>query len=239
VSLDARAISVVMPVRDGERYIAEAVESILAQTPRPGEIVVVDDGSTDNTARVLETFGSAIRVLSQPPRNQAVATNVGVAETSGELLAFLDADDVWTEASLSARLARLIEPDAPDGVYGRVEQFVSPEIPAPDRDRFRLDPNPPAVAMPSALLVRRSVFAGVGPLDEHLETGANLDWQSRARAAAARFVAIPDVVYRRRIHDHNVGITRRRDAHRDLIKVVRAHRARQANETTDRGPGTS
>ncbi len=237
--MDASDVSVVMPVRDGERYIGEALESILTQTPSPQEIVVVDDGSTDGTRRVLESFGAAIRVLSQPPTGQAAATNVGVAETSGELLAFLDADDIWTAGSLASRLARLAESDAPDGVFGRLEQFVSPDIPVPNRLRFRFDPDPPAVALPSSLLLRRSAFERVGPFDELLMTGANLDWQSRARSAGVHFVAIPDVVYRRRIHDKNVGITRRGDARRDLLTIVRAHRARQVNRPTDRGPGTS
>ncbi len=237
--MDASDVSVVMPVRDGERYIVEALKSILTQTPSVLEIVVVDDGSTDGTRRVLESFGASIRVLSQPPTGQAAATNLGITATSGEFLAFLDADDMWTAGSLGMRLARLAESDAPDGVFGRLEQFVSPDIPLPNRERFRIDPDPPAVAMLSSLLLHRLAFDRVGPLDERLMTGANLDWQSRARSARVHLVPIPDVVSRRRIHDKNVGITQREGARRDLITIVRAHRARQANQPTDRGPGSS
>jgi glycosyltransferase involved in cell wall biosynthesis len=235
VTLDASDVSVVLAVRDGERYLAEALESILGQGPPPGEIVVVDDGSTDSTPAVLESFGDAIRVISQAPAGQAAATNRGIHECTGELVAFLDADDVWTADSLKVRLQRLHASDRPDAVFGSMEQFVSPEIPNADRRFYRFDPEPRAVPLFAGLLVHRSAFDRVGNLEAGLQTGANVDWISRARVAGVQLVAIPDVVFRRRLHDMNLGITMRGGARQDLLAVVRAHRARQADPPVDSG----
>ncbi len=233
MTLGASDVSVVMPVRDGERYVAEALESILGQGSPPGEVVVVDDGSTDSTPAVLESFGDAIRVVSQSPTGQAAANNRGIEEATGELLGFLDADDVWMPDALTCRLDRLHASDRPDGVFGSVEQFVSPEISAPDRRFYRFDPEPRAVPLLAALLIHRSAFDRVGMLDAGLQTGANLDWLSRARVAGVELVSVPNVVFRRRLHDMNLGITRRGGARQDLLAIVRAHRARQSNQPGD------
>ncbi|MSO78742.1 MAG: glycosyltransferase [Acidimicrobiia bacterium] len=235
MTLNSTDVSVVMAVRDGERYLAEALESVLGQTARPGEVVVVDDGSTDSTLTVLASFGNAIRVVSQPPMGQAAAMNRGIEESTGELLAFLDSDDVWMLDALTCRLQRLHESDRPDGVFGSVAQFVSPGIPEHERRFFRFDPEPRPVPLPGTLLVHRAAFASVGKYDEGLRTGANLDWVSRARIAGMQLVSVPDVVLRRRLHDLNLGITMRGGARQDLLAVVRAHRARQATEPDDSG----
>ncbi len=98
-------MSVVIPARDAESFIAETVESVLAQTRPPVEVIVVDDGSTDGTADVLRRFGERIRVLTQPWHGAAAARNAGAAVASGTWLAFLDADDTWLPEKLERQLA--------------------------------------------------------------------------------------------------------------------------------------
>src|SRR5437667_12630279 len=108
-------VSVVIPCYNGERYLAEAIESVLAQRYEPLEIIVVDDGSTDRSAEVARHFGDAVQYVCQPHAGAAAARNRGVGLATGDLIAFLDADDVWTEGRL-ARQVQVLEADPSVGM---------------------------------------------------------------------------------------------------------------------------
>lgn len=168
-------VSVLMTVRDGARYLAEALDSILGQDAPPGEVVVVDDGSTDDTPAVLDSYRDRCRVLRQEPSGMAVGINRAVAASSGSVLAFLDADDLWTPGSLAVRRERLGGDDAPDVVSGLVEQFVSPDLSEDARRNLRLDPTPSRAQHSDTLLVRRAAFERVGRFDESLPSAASID----------------------------------------------------------------
>lgn len=221
-SCDAMAVSVVVPVRDGERYLGEALDSIVGQSSPPREVVVVDDGSTDSSPAVAERYGPPVRVLRQPPLGQFAAVNAGIEASRGALLAFLDADDVWTPGSLACRLARIVEDDEPDAVFGRTVQFVSPELVA-DAHRYRFDRGPVSATMFQSMVIRRAAFIRVGVLAVDYATSANIDWMSRATAADLRSVMIADVVARRRLHGANISIRAKDEKAADLVRVVRDH----------------
>jgi len=87
-------ISCIVPVFNGERYIKEALDSILAQTYRPVEIVVADDGSTDGTADIISSYGEKVRYIWQPNAGLATALNLGLRTARSQFVAFLDADDL-------------------------------------------------------------------------------------------------------------------------------------------------
>jgi glycosyltransferase involved in cell wall biosynthesis len=221
-------LSVVMTVRDGERYLAEALDSILGQRVRPAEVVVVDDGSTDGTPAVLDRYRGRCQVLRQAPAGQAVGLNRAVAATTGGVLAFLDADDVWPADSLAVRLARLTADDQPELVSGLVEQFVSPELPDEVRRSLRFDPTPSRAQQIGTLLVRRDAFERVGPFDESLPSAASIDWISRARAAELRMAFVDVVVVRRRLHQTNMGVTLPSEVTLQALRdVVRSHHHRR------------
>ena len=219
-------VSVVMTVRDGERYLAEAIDSILAQTRPPDEVVVVDDGSTDATIDILSGYGDAIVVRRQEPLGMFAGVNHGLRVATGDVVGFLDADDVFVADSIEVRLAVLAEHADVDIVYGQAEQFISPELPPEASARFRVDTAPVAVALFQSMLVRRRVFDVVGMLDESRATASNIDWVARARAAQVRQLEIPVVVARRRIHLWNTGVTQPDQTRANLLAVVRAHRRR-------------
>ena len=220
-------VSVVVPVRNVERYLAEALDSILQQSIAPGEVIVVDDGSTDATPAVLERYADQVRVLRQESAGVAAALNHAIASAHGSLLAFLDADDVWLPDSLSCRLARMDEPDQPEAVFGRMQQFVSPDLDEARAARFRFDPTPQRVELFGTMLIRRLAVDRVGPLDTSYVTGSNIDWISRARATGMRAVEVPEIVMRRRLHETNLGILQNDRKRADLLRIVRAHRRRR------------
>jgi glycosyltransferase involved in cell wall biosynthesis len=224
---DAAGVSVVIAVRDGERYLAETLDSILGQSAPPGEVIVVDDGSTDGTRAVLDPYVGRVRIVAQQPAGVAAALNRGIAASSGELLAFLDADDLWPPISLECRLTRLAAADRPEAVFGRIAQFVSPELrDAHGARRFRFDPAPVHAPMFQTMLIARAAFDRVGPLATDYVTGANIDWVSRARAVRVRTAEVDDVVALRRLHESNLGVIERERQTEDLVRVVRAHRRR-------------
>ena len=103
-SLSGPLVSVILPVYNRAGWVARAVESVLAQTHRPVELLVVDDGSTDDTRRVIEGFGSRLRLLEQSHAGAEAARNLGLAHARGEFVAFIDSDDVWYEDRLSRQL---------------------------------------------------------------------------------------------------------------------------------------
>jgi glycosyltransferase involved in cell wall biosynthesis len=230
MAVDARHVSVVVAVRDGERYIAEALDSILGQSTPPGEVVVVDDGSTDATPLLLRAYDDRLRVVEQEPAGIATAVNRGLAMATGDLLAFLDADDVMTDDSLACRVARLAASDEPDAVFGRMMQFVSPELGPEAVSRFRHSPGPHRVKLFQTMLIRRGARDRVGDLDPNYVTSANIDWMSRLESAGLRIAEVDDVVCRRRLHETNIGVTQTDQKRIDLVDVVRAHRRRKSSD---------
>lgn len=229
-------VSVIIPVYNGERYLAEAIESILAQRYEPLEIIVVDDGSTDRSAEVVQQGGQAVRYIGQTQQGAAAARNHGVAHAQGEMLAFLDADDLWTPGRLQQQLEALEHDAALDIVFGHIQQFISPELPISVTQRLRCSPELMPGYSVSAMLIREHAFTQVGPFDTTWQVADFIDWFSRARERGIRSLMLPEIVARRRLHDSNMGIRLR--AHRvDYVRVAKAaldRRRRQGMEHPDR-----
>lgn len=105
MSPESIRISVVIPCYNGGEFLAEAIQSALAQTHPPCEVIVIDDGSTDDSASIAESFGPPVRVIRQRNQGESVARNRGIEAASGDWIAFLDADDVWMPSKLEQQLA--------------------------------------------------------------------------------------------------------------------------------------
>jgi glycosyltransferase involved in cell wall biosynthesis len=218
-------VSVVIPVFRAERFIGEALGSVLAQDYEPVEVIVVDDGSPDRSAEIAESRGVRC-VRRRENGGQAAARNTGVAATRGDLVSFLDADDLWQAGKLSAEVAHLVaHPE-----LGYVASMMQRELmegadwpPGTPREWFE-QPQPGTVA--SAALMRRSALEEVGAFDETYRHGSDTDWQARATDAGIRHAVLPDVFVRYRIHGGNdsydsVGM---RD---ELFTVLRGSLARK------------
>ncbi|MES2176677.1 MAG: glycosyltransferase family A protein [Gemmatimonadota bacterium] len=214
------AVSVIIPMYNAERYVAEAVESVLTQTLRPKEVIVVDDGSTDRGHEVIAQFRD-VRYVHQDNAGTGPARNTGVALAQGEFLAFLDADDLWEADKLAWQVATLRADTSLDMVFGFVEQFPSPEL-ADEIERTILFAKEPAPAyFAGTMLIRRSAFDRAGPFPSHLTVGEFIDWYLRAIDAGLTSVMHPRVVLRRRIHNTNMGITQR-GAQKDYVRIIKA-----------------
>jgi glycosyltransferase involved in cell wall biosynthesis len=234
MTISARDVTAIITVHNGERYVAEAVASVLGQRPPPGQVVVIDDGSTDATPEVLATFGDRLDVVRGPRRGQAAATDTAVGMARGSLVAFLDADDAWPPGSLAIRVDHLAGDDSIDAVYGRTVQFLSPDCHDPHLRRF--DPRPMRAEVLGALLAHRSAFASLGPLEQAPSIAFGFAWVVHRSRAGLKSVGIDDVVLRRRIHDANFGNLAGGAKSAALLRTVRVHHHARRGAGPDPAP---
>jgi glycosyltransferase involved in cell wall biosynthesis len=226
-------ISVLIGVYDGEAYLGEAIESVLSQDYAPVEVIVVDDGSTDGSADVARTF-PGVRVLQQENAGNGGARNRAVAEASGELYAFLDADDRFTPGKLSLQKAALDADPGLDMVFGHVSEFLSPELDEETRSKLRPPaPEPMPWTSPNLMLIRRESFERVGPFATDVRVGVTVDWFARAAEAGLRHSILPEVVLERRLHTQNNGLRESASRTQYLEVIRRAMERRRATSVPE------
>jgi glycosyltransferase involved in cell wall biosynthesis len=177
-------VSVVVPVFNCERFLAEALRSIFSQDYRPLEVIVVDDGSTDESAAVAFTFPE-VKLIRQENGGVAAARNAGLAATQGGVIAWLDADDYWLPGKLTAEIRHLAENPSTEITLCHQRAFATPG-----------DPEPLWLQSPRALkgfsyslyasVMRREVFDRIGTFNTALRVGEDFDWYLRAKEAGVR-----------------------------------------------------
>ncbi|GAB5536344.1 MAG: hypothetical protein Rubg2KO_25930 [Rubricoccaceae bacterium] len=220
-------ISVIVPVYNGAAFLGEALESVFAQGMDGLELVVVDDGSTDASATVAESF-DGVHVIRQPNAGAAAARNTGLANTTAPLIAFLDADDVWPEGRLQRLLHALDTDDSLDAVIGQLEMVVA------EHDGFRSVMPPQFGFQFGTALIRRSVFETVGMIDESMRYSEDVDWFMRARETGVRIGQTQEVTTLYRQHDDSLTA-----APDDLLLTLAIKRSldrRRASGTTNLPP---
>lgn len=214
-------VSVIVPLRDGAAYVGEALASVLEGTRAPDEVIVVDDGSSDDGPAIAEAVGSPVRVLRRPPAGIGAATNAGLAEASGDLIGFIDADDLWTPEKLASQLAALAADESLDAVFGRAREFHSPDLEPAERDRVLLRAGDHPMRLRGTMLARRGLIDRVGGFDESLTVGEFVDWHDRAERSGMRSLMLDEVVLHRRLHSSNHG-RRATGSRLDYVRVARA-----------------
>jgi glycosyltransferase involved in cell wall biosynthesis len=214
-------ISVILPVYNGQRYLAEAIASVLAQTYRPVEIRVIDDGSTDHSAEVATSFASSVQYFYQTNGGIGAARNRGVDLARGSFFAFLDHDDLWVQEKLAYQMAAFDRDPQLDVVFGHVIQFHSPELDEQVKDTKLCPTGKIAGYIAGTMLVRRGTFHRVGPFRTDLQLGDFIDWYAKAMEKGLKSLMLPSVLMKRRIHAANTGI-RTRSSRTDYVRVLKA-----------------
>lgn len=204
------SISVIIPVYNGEKYLGEAIESVLAQTFRPFEIIVVDDGSTDRTADVARSYPEPVHYFYQRNSDVSAARNMGVKKAEGSFFAFLDSDDLWAENKLELQMAALEIESGPDIVFGHVQQFYSPDLEQGMKEKIACPTEKMPGYHPGTMLVSRGAFLQVGLFDSRLNCGEFVDWYAKAKEKGLKCLMLSEVVMKRRIHNANRGILDRK-----------------------------
>ncbi len=211
-------VSVIIPVHNGEAFLAAAVASIRSQSFPAIEIIIIDDGSTDGTPGLIGHLGSDIVTAHQPQRGPAAARNHGLTLAHGEFIAFLDADDLWPTDKLHSQINRLREDPSLDVVLGRVQPIQSDDMIVPeDQDMV----SPVVTVQVGSAVFRRAIFQRVGIFDETLYFSEDHDWFLRAREQHVRLAVMAQVTLLYRRHPGNMTRGRNHQGYQ-LVKVLKA-----------------
>jgi glycosyltransferase involved in cell wall biosynthesis len=221
-SMNSPLISCVVPVYNGERYLGEAIESILKQSYRPIEIIIADDGSTDETASIAAGYGKQLRYLSQANAGAAAARNLGMSAAEGEFVGFLDADDVWPWDKLDRQMARFRARSELDFCIAHVQNFWIPEL-IEEEKKFRNHRISKALPgyVTGTLLARRDCFIAVGAFNIAIKHADDTEWFLRAAEQGVVMELLPDVLLYRRLHYTNLSRVKASNSRDQYLQVLK------------------
>lgn len=202
-------VTAAIPVRNGEAYLAEAIESVLAQSRPCDQVVVVDNGSTDRSAEIAAGFGDAVEVVSEPRPGIGAARNAALRAARGDYLAFLDADDLWEAEKTALQLAAFEAEPGLQLVFGHVHQFVSPDLTAGEAEGLQVPAGPQPGQHIGAMLARSEAIEAIGPWPEDVRVSDGLTFFLRARELGLEQTMLAETVTLRRVHGANHSIHNR------------------------------
>ena len=219
--------SIIVPVFNGEAFLAEAIENIQQQGSHPLEIIIIDDGSTDGTAGVVKSLKGNVRYVHQSNKGPAAARNEGLKIADGNVIGFLDADDLWPENKLEIQLRYLCENPSVDIVLGKT-QFMRQSGVVDGRKTYEEYLKPGIFLNLGSGIFRKHVFDKVGLFDPELYYSEDADWFIRARELEVSISLIDQITLLYRIHQNNM--TRgKTPAEIGFLKVIKNSLDRRRN----------
>jgi glycosyltransferase involved in cell wall biosynthesis len=196
-------ISVIVPTYNSANYLSECINSILGQSYNKLEIIIVDDGSIDNTQDLKLYDNDRVNYYYQEHQGISSALNYAINLSKGEYISFLDADDLWHPNKLEIQLDVLLNNSNIDMVFGHIKQFISPEIPEEEIENS----TSMGLKMPgysrNTLLIRKKTFLEIGLFSKEYATGEFIEWYARAQGIGLKSHLIQDILSRRRVHRNN------------------------------------
>lgn len=205
-------VSCIVPAYNAAAYLKQALNSALAQSRVPMQLIVVDDGSTDATADIAGQFGGNVEIISQPNCGPAAARNSGLAAARGEFIAFLDADDLWCKDKLERQLAAFSENPALELCAAHIQNF-----------REDLEPvGEPVPGYNTEMLIRRSLIDRLGPFTTGPQHAATLEWMLRARESKSVELLLPETLSFRRLHQKNMSSLGANQSLKEHLQVLHA-----------------
>lgn len=230
------SVTCIIPTFNSERFVGDAIESVLEQESAPEQIIVVDDGSSDETKTIVRSFGEAIELIEEAHAGVAAARNVGLGRATGVLIAFQDSDDLWPERRMTTLRAAVAEHPAADLYVGRIQNFWMPELAHEEASYAGMPFAAPLEGhLLQGMLIRRTVFDRLGLFDTALRVGSDTDWFMRVRDTGLIEAKVPEVVVKRRLHDGN--LTRPDLASRDqLLETMKKSLERRRRQAQPEEP---
>jgi glycosyltransferase involved in cell wall biosynthesis len=225
-------VSVIIPVYNAAKYLAEAIESVLSQTYNNVEVIAVNDGSTDNSLEVLSAYSNRIQIISSANKGIGSARNLAIHQSKGSFLAFLDADDFWELNKLEVQMQVFASNPNLDIVYCSFKEFLSPDMTSELIQKRILKPTAMSGAIAGTSLVKRTAFDKVGLFSEQWKTGEYIDWYARAKEQNLTVKHIDNCLYHRRSHSDNHTF-RESESKRDYLHVLKASLDRRRGMVKD------
>lgn len=199
-------VSVIIPVHNGEKYLKEAIINVTNQDYQPLEIIVVDDGSTDKTSKVAAEFKDTIRYIYQSNKGPASARNCGIKIAKGDVIAFLDVDDLWPVNKLKLQANYLADNPSVEIVQGLIQQMILSELTVNNQPIFEPTYKPYSYINIGSAIYRKSIFDNIGLFDETLNYAEDVDWFIRAWENGVSKVVLEQVSLFYRKHGDNMTI---------------------------------
>lgn len=232
-------IAIIIPAFNAERTIAQTIQSVLNQTAPIAEIVVVDDGSTDQTAEIASGFSGKVKVIKKTNGGQGSARALGAAQTNSELLLFIDADDLLLPTAIEQMKDRLLNSPGASLVYCRASLFYEPNVAKAFFDYELVDYTGDVfnqlmvrnfIRTPGCALMRRDALIAAGGWDSDRIYRGTEDWDLWIRLSAlGPVVRIDDNLLQYRIHATNFSSVREQMDRSHLFVVYKLSRIRWGN----------
>lgn len=212
-------VSAIIVVKNGEAYLAEAIESILKQSLPPNEILVIDGKSTDESAKIAKSYPK-VTLIEQMGSGLADARNFGIEQASGELIAFLDSDDYWHPEKLQTQVARFSDSPEIQYSFSNVKLFLEPGCELRKGYDWYFLNEEQIGRTPGTLVVRKSLFDQVGKFDPMYKIACDVEWFTRVKDYQIKSVFVSQILLYKRLHylnlSGNVDINRR-----EILDVIR------------------
>ena len=229
-------VSVVIAVYNGESYLAQAIESILAQSFQDYELILIDDGSTDRTREIAQA-NPKLRYFYQENQGVAAGRNAGVAQSRGKYLTFLDADDLWLPDKLALQIESFAANPELDIVTGFIEQFISPDIDPVEGQKYVIPKSTQPGYSLIASMITREALTITGPFHQELSIGETISWYALALEKNLKIKILPQVIARRRIHGKNMSILSKASKGKTIARILKASLDRRRNQANQQEGG--
>jgi len=216
-----------MTVKNAETYLAETLDSVFAQILLPKEIWIVDDGSTDRTLNIIESYGSTINVINCTNTGMAEAYHFAIPLVTTEFIAFLDGDDLWLPEKAERQINFLNANPEYDAVCCSVLNFKKSDL---KDTAFEASREFGPSRLFTATTFRKEVFTKFGLPDSSAgHFGWLYEWWSRALDAGIKCGTMEEVLFHRRVHDSNSWVRERALGNKTIIEIARQNINRRKN----------
>ena len=216
-------ISCIVSSFNSEKYIAEAISSILDQTYKHTEIIVADGGSTDNTKEVIQRFNSNIKFITQKILSPAETRNLGFQSSKGNYVAFLDADDLWHPEKLTRQMIRFTENPETDLCITYAEMFWSEDL-KNEKIIFRNHPRTKSIPgyATTTLLAKKKVFEIAGKFNKDLWFTDATEWFIRVKGLGLKIHMIEEPLTYHRVHQSNLTKRKSEESREEFLALVKS-----------------
>lgn len=225
--MNSPLVSVILPVYNGATFLRETIESVLTQTYKYFELIVVDDGSTDDSKEIIQSYPEA-QYVYQTNQGVPFARNAGVQNSNGQYLCFIDQDDLWLPEKLEKQIQAFRAQPELGYCITRQVFYLSPDVPRPAWCPEDWLDKPLAGYSPSTFMITRSLFEQKGAFDTGLLTGSDTEFFFKLKDEMVAFLQLDEVLVKKRVHSLNQS-TAREALRRDIMETVRRSIHRQRN----------
>ncbi len=228
--MNSNLVSVIIPVFNAEKYVRDALESVLSQSYKDIELICINDRSTDHSLSVLESFGKKITLINNVNNcGTAESRNKGIRIARGEYLAFIDNDDIWESNKLEVQMNHFRNNPHLDIISCYMQCFISPDISEEIKNIRHCPPDPMEGYIPSTVIIKRTAFERVGYFESRWKNGESVAWMFKAKDAGLKFGMVDDVLVKRRIHETNKSALDPATSKRDYLRIVKESLDRRRN----------